>query len=76
MDTLVICFSACIWLDTVSQSRPLVSILKKKHPTTGEGASVVTKRQKIQPTAEESPEERAPVELRKYDVCKIPHRHS
>ena len=55
-------FLTCIWLDTASQPRPLVSILKKKHPTTGEGASVATKHQKIQPTAEESLVERAPVE--------------
>ena len=47
--------SSCVWLDTASQSRPLVSIFKKKPPATGKGTPVATKQQKTQPPAEESP---------------------
>ena len=63
--------SSYVWLDTASQPRPLVSILKKKHPTTGEGAPVATKHQKIQPVTEESPVERAPAEQSMYSVLYV-----
>ena len=66
--TALLNLSSPVWLDTVSQSRPLVSILKKKHPTTGEGAPAATKHQKIQQTAERSPVERAPFEQSMYSV--------
>ena len=66
--TAALNLSSYVWLDTASQPRPLVSILKKKHPTTGEGAPVATKHQKIQPTAEGSPVERAPAEQSMYSV--------